>query len=380
MGNGIWKLRVCAGYENGKKNIIQKHVQIDPKKTPGAQLKEAQKLTAKLEEEYENGSIAAVKSMTFAEYAQHWEDTYCKRRGTAASTVKGYRDLLQGRILPALGKLRLREIKPLTVNRFFQAMEEETPKLSGTYIRKYFNLLHLILRCAVQERMISLNPTDCIEPPTKDTVKKPVYSAAQVASLLEALQATPLKWQAYTTLAMYTQMRRGELIGLNWDNIDFSQGLIHVEHSACYVPGAVPFLKAPKTRAGKRTIHVSKDALEPLQQWRREQASIRLLLGNAWQDEGAVFTQDNGVRLHVCTPTGWHKDFLEKNGLPHINLHGLRHTGASLLVADGLDYTSLSHRLGHSRPSTSADLYSTAYEERDAAASENLSRIFANSK
>lgn len=373
-GGGKWLIRVSCGSNGaGRKIMPSRQIHIDPRKSENAQRAEARKATERFRIELEDQKISPQKAITLKAYVEQWMVTYCKRKGLAKGTISEYQNLLDTRIIPRLGKMKLRDIDPKTLNSFFAGLEKEN--LSGTYSLKFYTLLHLILKTAQREQLIMINPADNIIPPRKDTAERPVYSEDDVARLVEALEDAPAKWKAYGLLALDSQMRRGECIGLNWADIDMTKQTVSVKRSCAYSKGVGQYLKEPKTESGKRTIHIGNKTLDALKEWKREQNRIRLVCGPNWKDEDAVFTQDDGSRMFVQSPTKWFPLFQKKHGLPPLNLHGLRHTGASLLVSGSADIASISRRLGHSRISTTLDIYAHAYEEKDAGLSDAMSQF-----
>lgn len=363
-GNGRWLIRVCCRYDaQGKKQMASRQIHVDPNKSESAQLAEAYKETDRFRIELENKTATPGRQYTLREYIPLWRDSYCIQKGLAKGTIAGYEDLLNGRILPQLGKKKLRDIDAIQLNRFFAGLRKE--KLSGTYQRKYYNLLHLIFKSAVRDDLIAVNPAEKIEPPKKDTKEHSVYTAEQVKQLVRALEDENSQWRAYVLLALDSQMRKGECVGLNWSDIDMEAQTITISRSCAYTSKDGQYLKEPKTSSGRRTIHVQPETLEVLKVWKEDQARQSARMGVHWHDEHAVFTQEDGKRMFVHSPTKWFPRFLKKHNLPRMNLHGLRHTGASLLIGNSMDIASVSHRLGHSRISTTLDIYSHAYEEKD---------------
>lgn len=371
-GNGTWLIRITCGYDGaGKKQMKNRTIHLDPKRSESVQRAEAVRQTIEWQTDYDRRIVSAEKEPTLKEYAEEWKDSYCRRKGLQETTIKNYTDLLNGRIIPKLGKLKLRDVTPRELNRFFAALKKDG--LSGTYQKKYHALLRIIFKSAVQEGLLYANVINRVTPPKKDTKERPCYSTEQVALLVDALDKEPLKWRAMGLLLLNTGMRRGEAVGLNWADIDMQAETVAINKSAAYVHGKGQYIKEPKTKSGNRSIKVDRKTIEALQDWKREQNQERLRQGSRWIDEGAVFTQRNGKRMAVESPTQWFNKMLKKNGLPHLNAHGLRHTTATQMITNGADVVSVSKRLGHSRPSTTMDIYAHAYAEQDSALSDIMS-------
>lgn len=372
-GGGRWLIRVSAGYENGKKRMLKKTIHLNPAMTVGAQQKEAEKQTALLMAAYDAGKVVPGKRITLGELSQEWLEHYIGRRNLSPKTVDGYKLLLKSRILPRLGDKAIQDIKPATLNAFYASLAKDG--LSGTSQKRYHQVLNSMFTCAVRWQLLAVSPLMAVEPPKTDTKEITPYTDEQSLALLEALEVEETKWRAVVMLALHMQLRRGEIIGLDWDKVDFANGTITISQNAVYVPYQEIILKEPKTKAGRRTLSMSPDVAKILKAWRAEQNTERLKLGELWQDSGAVFTQWNGVRLHVESPTRWFSRFLKRHDLPHIRFHDLRHTGASLLISAGLDVETVKKRLGHSRASTTMDIYGHAYQKNDERASLMMQEI-----
>lgn len=370
-GNGKWLLRVSCGYAYGQKKMIRRTIQLNPAMTENAQRREAEKQTAMLMADYEAGRLTDNRPITLQQFSGIWWRDYVERRGLADKTKQYYKILLDGRILPQIGKYKLRDIRPQTLNRFYAWLAAQG--ISGTTMHKYHGVLYTMLKCAVRWQMIAVNPADAVEPPKLDTKEFTAYTDEQAHEMLEALKQAPTQWQAYVLLALYGQLRRGEMVGLDWKNVEGDT--VKVVQSAIYVPGEGIKLKAPKTASGVRNVVIPRPVVDALRRWKAEQSAQHIALGEAWQECGAVFTQWDGQRMHPDTPTRWFEKFLKRNGLPHIRLHDLRHTGASLLIASGMDIETVKNRLGHSKASTTMDIYGHAYAKNDARAADLLESI-----
>lgn len=192
---------------------------------------------------------------------------------------------------------------------------------------------------------------------------------------MAALDKEPIKWRSYFYLAILSQLRRGELVVLTWEDVDLDQRMVFITKSAYYAPGEGSRLKVPKSAAGRRQLTIPQNVCTLLEEHKREQNIQRLKLGPEWHNSGAVFTQWDGHRLHLDSPSKRLKEIIDQYSLPPLSPHGLRHTGASLLIASGQDYKTVQHRLGHSRASTTLDIYAHHFDHMDAGASEALDTV-----
>ena len=309
-GNGRWFLRVCCGYEGTHKKTISRTIQLDPSMTLKAQEREANKQNFLLEAEAMQGKLVASKSITVQELSELFMRDHVERRGLSPRTRVHYQYLLDNFILPAIGKTRIRDIKPITLNNLYSRIERKPSRgrkghISGTYLQKVHGLLKNMLSDAVQWGMIAVNPADRVEAPRKETPNHSAYEPEQCIALLNALDDEPLKWRALGVFALYSQMRRGEIVALNWS--DLNGDTVNVRRSAVYVPGEGVTLRKTKTNASVRQLVLSKDLMKLMREWKIEQAKDRIALGGAWIDEDAIFTKWNGGRMHVESPIKWFK-------------------------------------------------------------------------
>ena len=197
----------------------------------------------------------------------------------------------------------------------------------------------------------------------------------QAAHLLDCLQNEPLKYRAMITLLLYSGMRRGELCGLTWSDVDFEENIIDINKSSLYVTGSGTIEDTTKTFSSQRVIKIPSPVMEILHEHRREQLGKRLALGDKWEDSGKVFTQWNGSPIYPRTVTSWFAEFVKRNDLPHVSIHSLRHTNATLLIANGTDLRTVSKRLGHSNMTTTGNIYTHAIQTADERAAETLNDI-----
>ena len=175
-------------------------------------------------------------------------------------------------------------------------------------------------------------------------------------------------------LLIYTGLRRGELCGLEWKDIDLDARVLHVVRSSQYIGQGMVITKEPKTRAGTRKLTLSQTACRLLLEYRQWQDGIKAALGDQWIENDRLFTQWNGKPIHPQTISGWFRHFLERHQgeLPKVHLHSLRHSNATLLIAEGTDICTVSQRLGHAQTSTTLNIYAHALKSRDEDAANKL--------
>lgn len=252
---------------------------------------------------------------------------------------------------------------------------EQKEKLSGTTALHYHRLISSILEKAVKWQVIFSNPCARVEPPKAERKEAEYLDETQAQQLINCLQSEPLPYRAMITVLLYTGMRRGELCGLEWSDIDFDNCLIDISRTSLYLSGKGIFNDDTKTEASKRVIKIPDEAIEILKEHRKEQMTAKFKLGDQWQESGKVFTQWNGKPIYPGTISKWFSAFIKKNNLPPIHLHSLRHTNATLLIASGADLRTVSKRLGHSNMTTTSNIYTHAIKSADERAAELLGDI-----
>lgn len=247
--------------------------------------------------------------------------------------------------------------------------------LSGATISYYHHVISSILTTAVQWQVIPYNPAERVKPPKVKHTEAEYLEEAESVRLLACLAEEPPIYKALITTLIYTGMRRGEAMGLQWRCIDFDAGTVDINKTRLYIRGTGVIEDEPKNETSKRVISVPAAALDELKAWRAEQLREKLKCGAAWHETGYVFTGWDGQPMHPDTPSKWFRDFLQRNDLPPIHLHSLRHTNASLLIANGIDIKTVSKRLGHSNVQTTGVIYTHQIRSADAIASEQLDAI-----
>ena len=259
----------------------------------------------------------------------------------------------------------------------FTPVERNNSKLSEKTISEYHRLISSILAKAVQWQVIPSNPCDRAEAPRAERKEAVNLDEMQAAELLSCLQDEPIKFKTAVTLTLYTGMRRGEVCGLNWSDIDFENGLININKAVTYTPETGLQEGQTKTRGSKRIISIPDSMLALLKVYKKEQLKIRFSMGDQWIVSDKVFTNDSGGLLSPDTLSAWFKHFLKRHDLLDIHYHTLRHTAATLLIAGGVDVATVSKRLGHSDKSTTLNIYTHAIKSADKAAAEKLEAMLA---
>jgi integrase len=286
---------------------------------------------------------------------------------------------------------------------------------SPSSIKKCHALLSSILTTAVNWQVIVSNPCDRVSPPKQKVITDKVkhFTLEQAETFLKVLEmkfvttykahdriddtgkkyhvetytetrSIPTQLKVFFHLALFGGLRRGELIALTWDDINFDNKTVSVTKSTGYA-GKQTITKSPKNKSSIRDIKLPEPVISMLKRYKKEQQKLRISLGDQWQGDNSIFIQCNGRQMNLSTPYQCFKDVINKYNatvkdpaqkLPNIPLHGIRHTSATLLISNNLDIRTVSARLGHAQTSTTMNIYSHSLKQMDEKAADILGSIF----
>lgn len=360
-GKNKYLLVVSAGFDITGKRI--RHTKVITANSDA----EAEKQLALFYAEVMKGNIRNDQQLTLSEYCKYWIET--KEKKLSPKTVDGYKKLMK-RIDEALGHIRLSKLKPRHLSEFYDLLREEN--LTENTISHYHRFLHAVLETAYKvDKLIPENPAKAvIDPPTPGRPRPNFYDDEQTLKLLQVLNNAPIKYKMFVVLALETGARRGELLGLEWKDIDFQKRVIYIRRSSNYTKEKGTYTSATKTETSIRKISVSKEIISLLKEYKKWQNELRLKKGDKWIDTDRLFTQNNGLPMHPDTPDKWFKKFLQENNLPPITIHGLRHTNASIMIANNIDIITVAGRLGHADKSTPVRIYGHMMNRKEKQAAE----------
>ena len=229
--------------------------------------------------------------------------------------------------------------------------------LSSKTILEHHRLLHAMLQNAVYWQILPYNPVDRVKPPKHERPQIKYYDDVQCKQLLETLENEEIKFQTIVILTLFTGMRRGEVLGLEWSDIDFNEGFVHITKSSQYVSSKGIFVKDPKTHSSIRKVGIPDIVINMLKKYKTWYDAEKEKCGDLWVNSNRLFVTWNGNPMHPDTVTDWFRSFIEKNHLPKITFHGLRHTNATLLISKNVDVAVVASRLGHAQITTTLNFY-----------------------
>lgn len=306
----------------------------------------------KMRDQIDSGLSFSGARMTFGGYLQSWLEN--AKGSIRPKTFEQYEGIVRNHLTPALGAIRLNELQPSHIQRFYGQMIEHGQ--SPRTLQLIHSVIHRALVIAQRQGLIGRNPAQVVEPPRYSKGEMQVFTDTQARQLL--ITARGLRNEVLYHLAVTTGMRQSELLGLKWKDIDWAACVIHVRRQTQRIRGKGISFSEPKTRSGNRLIQFGSETLRKLSAQRKRQDIERQVKG--WQENDLINPSVIGTPLDQRNLLREFKDLLKAAGLPEIRFHDLRHTAATLMLLNGIPLLVVSRRLGHAKPSITLDIYGHA--------------------
>jgi integrase len=314
--------------------------------------KEAEKACAKIIAELSEGKYKEESTQTIQDFILDFMETQVKP-STRITTYNNQSFIVNKHILPELGPMQLNKLTPAKLQRFYAKKSKEG--LAASYIRSMHAILSKAFRTAVTWGLLEKNVVALVKPPRIETRDISIWTMEEAQEFLSF--AEDRKFFIAYVLAIYTGMRRGEILGLRWRDCDLERGTVSIQQTV-YKSNNEILIQEPKTKGSKRTITLPDYAISCLKKHRVRQNEYKLRLGSAYTDHDLVMANWNGTPVD---PADINKDFayaIKKAGLPRIRFHDLRHTHATILLRLGENPKVVSERLGHAEVGITLDTYS----------------------
>jgi integrase len=366
-GKASWRLKLDLDRDaTGKRRITYRTVR-------GTRA-QAQAELARLLVAQDEGTLVEPSQASVAEYMHSWIETAANRGDVSPKTAERYRQLIERQIVPHLGAMPLQKLKPVHITNWHGTLltsgGHDGGPLSARTVGHAHRVLHKALADAVRLELLLRNAASAAPPPKIEETEVQILTADQVQAVLNALRTTSIHPQIVVLLT--TGVRRGELAGLQWADIDFEAGKLSIKRAVEKTKAGLR-IKRPKTKHGTRTISLSARALAVLKQHRNDQHELRLKLGlGKLPADAFVFGDVNGALRDPDRITQDWKRFTAARGLPRVRLHSLRHSHASALIRSRTDPITVSRRLGHAKATTTLTLYGHMFDHSDEAAAEAI--------
>lgn len=302
--------------------------------------------------EQQQGTLVTSPQQSVAQYLQQWLENH--QSSVRLRTYERYEQIVRLHLVPTIGRIPLQKLAPQQVQSLY------TQKLKAGLSRTTVNTLHAMLHKALEDalrwHLVAHNVCDAVTPPRRDRYEIQPFTIEQAQQFLAAACGHPL--EALFVLAVSTGMRRGELLAVKWQDIDFSTGTLHVRRIFTRSKGNRYSEAEPKTEKSRRSIVLPALVVDLLLQHRSKQAKAKMEAGAEWQEHDLVFPTSRGTPLNPSKVVDRFKSLLKKADLPDIRFHDLRHSAASILLGMEIHPKVVQELLGHNQISMTMDIYS----------------------
>ena len=413
-----YQIIVSCGYDvYGRKLTQTASYTPDPSRTEKQQERDLQAFVFHFEEDVKNGIAQDGRKITFKAFADRWMEDYAEQN-LQPGTVQKYREELRDKIVPAIGHYKLTEVKPAILSKFLASLAKDGARKDGkpggyakSSIIKTRNVISAIMNTAVEWGVLDNNPCRRVKlapaPETADHIK--FFTPEQTMDFLAYIEqpytvkvgghprvddtgkpycvndytmqkTVPEQIRVLFNMAVYTGLRKGELLALRFQDVDLEKCVVTVSRSATNKQT----VKCPKTKTSYRTVSIPEWLSDRISRLKEDRAAYRESVGDFWEaEEDWLFIQENGRMMNYATPyealhyviARYNADKAAEDQLPMIPFHGLRHTSATLLIAANQSVSTVAMRLGHAQTSTTMNIYAHALHENDRGAVDALDQM-----
>lgn len=316
--------------------------------------KDAEAAARKIELLLDENRYIVLSKEIFSEYIVNWFENHYKNRIKQTSATNN-QYIIEKHILVEnpFAKKEIAKITTADIDHFYNIKLKE--KYSTSYIRKMHQLLNQAFNQAVKWKKIAVNPVIDSDPPSVKYEEMSIWSFDEIQKFLQQCKGE----RHYLTflLAFYTGMRRGEILGLQWSDIDFENKMIHVCRSLAHVPRSGYILTTLKTKNSKRQIPIPEFVLQELCLHKQLQEEWKGLVGGVYEDNNLVICTNTGTLQDPRNVVRVMKRIVKSTKVPNIRFHDIRHTHASILISEGVDIVKISRRLGHANSKITLEFY-----------------------
>jgi len=342
--------------------------------------KDAEKRLAELLHQIDTGTFMKPGKTTLAEYLERWLKDYVWPN-LAPRTAEGYQYIIRIHLIPCLGNIHLTQLKPEHLQRYYSdrlscGRWDGNGGLSPRSVRHHHMALHSALQNAVKWGLILRNPADAVDPPRCSRSEIHTLDEDGVQAFLEATKHT--SYYPIFYLAIYSGMRRSELLALRWEDVDLIFSQVYVNRSLHHLRDGSFVFRQPKTSNGRRTVALSPSTVLVLKEHRENKEAQCLMMGTLLRDDDLVYSNLDGSPLLPDTVSHAWTKLAKRLGKPEIRLHDARHSHASLMLKQGVHPKIVQERLGHASIQTTLDIYSHVAPGLQQAAAAHFDEWLAN--
>ena len=358
------KYRVCFDYGVDREgNRVRKYRTFDTKR-------DATRAFNEHKVKMDKGTQIMPSEYTFAQWLDYWYKDIILPQ-IEETTAYGYRGMIENYLKPQIGEIRLQKLTARDIQQYYTWLMGEK-ELSPNTVIKHHNLLTNTLNAAERQEYITKNPMRAVSPPKKRQREAKFYTPEQLGILLDKAVGTRLELPVF--ICAYLGLRRGELCGLRWSDVDLEHKTITIENTRTQA-GKKEIEKGTKTASSTRTLYLPDTLCDMLKAAKENQQACRAEYKNAYDDNDYVVVMEDGRPFRPNYLSELFGKFLADNGLPKIVLHELRHTFASLSNQAGIPAYNIGKALGHSTPATTQKIYTHLLDQTHTQAVEGVAAI-----
>ena len=358
------KYRVCFDYgvdRNGRR--VRKYRTFDTKR-------DATRAFNAHKVKMDKGTQIMPSEYTFAQWLDYWYKDIILPQ-IEETTAYGYRGMIENYLKPQLGEIRMQKLTARDIQQYYTWLMDEK-KLSPNTVIKHHNLLTNTLNAAERQEYITKNPMRAVSPPKKRQREAKFYTPEQLGILLDKAVGTRLELPVF--ICAYLGLRRGELCGLRWSDVDLEHKTITIENTRTQA-GKKEIKKGTKTASSTRTLYLPDTLCDMLKAAKEREQECKSAYKNAYDDNDYVVVMEDGKPFRPNYLSELFGKFLADNDLPKIVLHELRHTFASLSNQAGIPAYNIGKALGHSTPATTQKIYTHLLDQTHTQAVEGVAAI-----
>ena len=358
------KYRVCFDYgidRSGRR--VRKYRTFDTKR-------DATRAFNEHKIKMDKGTQVMPSEYTFAQWLDYWYKDIILPQ-IEETTAYGYRGMIENYLKPQIGEIRLQKLTARDIQQYYTWLMGEK-ELSPNTVIKHHNLLTNTLNAAERQEYITKNPMRAVSPPKKRQREAKFYTPEQLGTLLDRAVGTRLELPVF--ICAYLGLRRGELCGLRWSDVDLEHQTITIENTRTQA-GKKEIEKGTKTASSTRTLYLPDTLCDMLKAAKENQQACRAEYKNAYDDNDYVVVMEDGRPFRPNYLSELFSKFLADNDLPKIVLHELRHTFASLSNQAGIPAYNIGKALGHSTPATTQKIYTHLLDQTHTQAVEGVAAI-----
>ena len=315
------------------------------------------------------GLINLNTKITFEEFLKDW--LVIAKNSVRPNTGHQYAQIVTQHIVPMLGNIKLQDLRPDQIQKLYT--EKLASGISPRTTRVIHAVIHRALNHALRQGLVIRNVSDAVTLPKVPRKEMQTLDDYQVRQLVQAAEGSGI--QTLLWIAVTTGLRKGELLGLKWSDLDWQTGKLKIQRQLQRRKGEGLIFCEPKSASGRRAITLGETTMNRLREYKEGQYLERLQMGDAWEENNLIFPSPKGTPLDQSNMDKVFKECLQEAGLPEIRFHDLRHTAATLMLQQGIHPKVVQERLGHSDISLTLNTYSHVLPSMQDEAAEKMDEL-----